>query len=128
MKGGMKFRIEYSLLWKAGQIRSTPNFIVTLSNVTDKIKPQNTLNSRFRLSRRELDILYYLVSGLSEDKIAEKLYISRQTVHTHIKNIYKKLGTNSRIELYRRVVEEGCTGLFNYHPGSRDLSGSLSFK
>ena len=128
VKGGKKFRIEYSLIWKAGQTRTTPNFIVTLSSVTDRIKPQNTLKARFNLSGRELDILYYLIGGLSEDKIAEKLYISRQTVHTHIKNIYKKLGTTSRIDLYRRVVEEGCTGLFNYPRGSRDLLEPLPLK
>ena len=128
VKGGMKFRIEYSLIWKEDQISSTPNFIVTLSNVADKIKPQNTLKAKFHLSGRELDILYYLISGLSEEKIAEKLYISRQTVHTHIKNIYKKLGTTSRIELYRRVVEENCTGLHNYHYSSNDLPESLSLK
>jgi DNA-binding CsgD family transcriptional regulator len=128
VKSGMKIRIEYSLIWKAGPIRSKPNYIVTLSNVADRIKPQNTLKARFHLSRRELDILYYLIGGLSEDKIAEKLYISRQTVHTHIKNIYKKIGIKSRVELYRRVIDDSSTGLFNYHPGSCDLCGSLSLK
>jgi DNA-binding CsgD family transcriptional regulator len=113
-EGGMKFRIEYSLIWKADQIGSAPNFIVTLSDITDKKKPQTTLQARFHLSRRELDVLYYLISGLSEDEIAEKLYISKLTVHTHIKNIYGKLGTKNRVELYRRVLEESRAGEFNF--------------
>jgi len=112
-EGGNKFRIEYSLIWKADQISSMPNFMVTLSDITDEKKPQATLQARFHLSRRELDVIYYLISGLSCDEIAEKLYISKLTVHTHIKNIYRKLGIKSRIELYRRVVQEGCTGIFN---------------
>jgi DNA-binding CsgD family transcriptional regulator len=112
-EGGMKFRIEYSLIWKANQISSVPNFLVTLSDFTDKKKPQITLQARFHLSRRELDVLYYLISGLSDDEIAEKLYISKLTVHTHIKNIYRKLGTKSRIELYRRVIQESYTGIFD---------------
>ena len=128
VKSGMKYRIEYSLIWKEDRISSIPNFIVTLSNVVDKIKPQDTLKDKLNLSGRELDILYYLIGGLSEDKIAEKLYISRQTVHTHTKNIYKKLETTNRIELYKRVVEEGCTGLFNYQRGLHDLPEPLSLK
>ncbi|MCJ7653978.1 MAG: LuxR C-terminal-related transcriptional regulator, partial [Dehalococcoidia bacterium] len=51
-------------------------------------------------------VIYYLISGLSDDEIAKRLYISKLTVHTHIKNIYRKLGTKSRIELYRRVIRE----------------------
>ena len=105
-ESGDKFRIEYSLIWKADQTSSLPNFMVTLSDITDENKPQTTLQARFHLSRRELDVIYYLISGLSDDEIAEKLYISKLTVHTHVKNIYRKIGTKSRIELYRRVVRE----------------------
>jgi DNA-binding CsgD family transcriptional regulator len=103
-QGGNKLRIEYSLIWKADQISSLPNFMVTLSDITDEKKPQPTLQTRFHLSRRELDVVYYLIRGLSDDEIAEKLYISKLTVHTHVKNIYRKLGTRSRIDLCRRVV------------------------
>jgi DNA-binding CsgD family transcriptional regulator len=112
-ESGKKFRIEYSLIWKADQISSLPNFMVTLCDITDEKKPQATLKARFHLSGRELDVIYYLIGGLSDDEIAEKLYISKLTVHTHIKNIYRKLGTKSRIELYRRVVQESYAGIFN---------------
>jgi DNA-binding CsgD family transcriptional regulator len=103
-EGGNQVRIEYSMIWKTDQIGSTPNFMVTLSDIIDEEKPQTTLQARFHLTRRELDVIYYLISGLSDDEIADKLYISKLTVHTHVKNIYRKLGTRSRIELYRRVV------------------------
>jgi DNA-binding CsgD family transcriptional regulator len=109
-ESGNRFRLEYSLIWKADQISSMPNFMVTLSDVTDEKKPQTTLQAGFHLSRRELDVICYLISGLSDDEIAEKLYISKLTVRTHIKNIYRKLGTKSKIELYRRVVGESCGG------------------
>ena len=104
-ESGKKFRIECSLVWKADQINSMPNFMVTLSDLTDEKKLETTLQARFHLSRRELDVIYYLTRGLSDDEIAEKLYISKLTVHTHIKNIYSKLGAKSRIELYRRVIQ-----------------------
>jgi len=118
---GKKFRIECSLIWKANQINSIPNFIVTLSDLSDEKKLETTLKARFQLSRRELDVIYYLTRGLSDDEIGEKLYISRQTVHTHIKNIYKKLGVKSRIELYRRVIQSSYPGILGHQLDWRDL-------
>ena len=118
---GKKFRIECSLIWKTDQINSMPNFIVTLSDLSDEKKLETTLQARFQLSRRELDVIYYLTRGLSDDEIGEKLCISRQTVHTHIKNIYKKLGVKSRIELYRRVIQSSYPGIFGHQLDWRDL-------
>jgi DNA-binding CsgD family transcriptional regulator len=116
-ENGQKFRIESSLIWKGGQISSTPNFMVTLSDLTDERELETAFQTRFQLSRRELDIVYYLTKGLSDNEIGKKLYISRQTVHTHTKNIYKKLGAKSRIELYRRVIQSRYPGIFNHHFG-----------
>jgi DNA-binding CsgD family transcriptional regulator len=118
---GKKFRIECSLIWKADQINSMPNFMVTLSDLSDEKKLETTLQARFQLSRRELDVIHYLTRGLSDDEIGEKLYISKQTVHTHIKNIYKKLGVKSRIELYRRVIQSNYPGIFDHQLDRRDL-------
>jgi DNA-binding CsgD family transcriptional regulator len=118
---GKKFRIECSLIWKADQINSMPNFMVTLSDLSDEKKLETTLQARFQLSRRELDVIHYLTKGLSDDEIGEKLYISRQTVHTHIKNIYKKLAVKSRIELYRRVIQSSYPGIFDRQLDWHDL-------
>jgi len=116
-ESGQKFRIECSLIWKGDQISSTPNFMVTLSDLTAEKRLETTLQARFQLSIRELDVIHYLTRGMSDDEIGEKLYISRQTVHTHIKNIYRKLGAKSRIELYRIVTQESYPGIFNQQLG-----------
>jgi DNA-binding NarL/FixJ family response regulator len=89
--------------------------MVTLSDLTDEKKLEIAFQTRFQLTRRELDVICYLTKGLSDNEIGEKLYISRQTVHTHTKNIYKKLGAKSRIELYRRVIHSRYPGIPN-HP------------
>jgi DNA-binding CsgD family transcriptional regulator len=123
---GKKVRIECSLIWKVDQINSMPNFMVTLSDLSDEKKLETTLQARFQLTRRELDVIYYLTRGLSDDEIGEKLHISRQTVHTHIKNIYKKLGVKSRIELYRRVIQSSYPGIFGHQLDWRDLPKILS--
>ncbi|WP_407641840.1 response regulator transcription factor [Arabiibacter massiliensis] len=51
------------------------------------------------LSKREVEILQYLCKGRSRPYIAETLYLSENTVRTHSKNIYVKLGVHNRQEL-----------------------------
>ncbi len=109
-----KFRIECSLMWKADAITSTPSFVVTLCDLSHERKVETALQTRFRLTRRELDIIHYLTRGLSDAEIGEKLYISRHTVHTHIKNIYKKLDVKSRIQLFRKVTESSYPGILDH--------------
>jgi len=50
------------------------------------------------LSDRERDVLRWLVAGLSNKEIAEKLAISEGTVKTHTNSIYRKLGARNRAE------------------------------
>jgi len=48
------------------------------------------------LSERELTVLKYLATRLTTREIAAELYVSMNTLRTHIKNIYRKLGVDSR--------------------------------
>jgi DNA-binding NarL/FixJ family response regulator len=48
------------------------------------------------LTERELDILHQLDKGLSYREIAELQFITENTVRTHIRHIYKKLGVHNR--------------------------------
>ena len=59
------------------------------------------------LSPRELDVLRLLRSDLSGPDIARELIVSLNTVRTHTKNIYAKLGVNNRREAIRRAAELG---------------------
>ena len=59
------------------------------------------------LSRRELDVLRLLRSDLSGPEIAAELVVSLNTVRTHTKNIFMKLGVNSRRAAVRRADELG---------------------
>jgi DNA-binding NarL/FixJ family response regulator len=52
----------------------------------------------YNLSQREIELLQLLVKGFSYKMIAGNLFISIETVRTHIKNIYKKLHVNSGTE------------------------------
>jgi len=50
------------------------------------------------LTERERTVLSLLNTDLSENDIARQLFVSRATVHTHTKSIYRKLGASSRAE------------------------------
>lgn len=60
------------------------------------------------LSQRELEVGRLVVAGYSTQKIAETLFISENTVKTHLRNLFRKTKTRSRIELYRKLVESGA--------------------
>jgi ATP/maltotriose-dependent transcriptional regulator MalT len=50
------------------------------------------------ISPREQEVLQLLSAGLSNREIAAKLSISVSTAKTHLENIYRKLGVNSRTQ------------------------------
>ena len=49
------------------------------------------------LTKRETEIMQLIAKGCTNKQIAAKLFISDETVKMHIKNIFRKLGTNNRI-------------------------------
>jgi DNA-binding CsgD family transcriptional regulator len=67
----------------------------------EKIKEKFINN--FHLSEREAEILDGVITGMSYDEIANKCFISRFTVHSHVKNIYSKIGIHNRIDLGRFI-------------------------
>ena len=59
-----------------------------------------------QLSARELEVLSYLPTQLSAREIADALHVSLNTVKTHMQNVYRKLGCDSReaaVERARRL-------------------------
>lgn len=61
-------------------------------------------NEHFQsLSKREQEMLEQLSKGFRYKEIADKLFISIETVRTHIRNIYEKLQVNSRIEALKKT-------------------------
>lgn len=59
------------------------------------------------LSERELQIIDLVADGLTNDKIAQKLDISKRTVDNHISNILTKTKTHNRVELVRWALQWG---------------------
>jgi DNA-binding NarL/FixJ family response regulator len=63
-------------------------------------------NSSIQLSQREKEVLTLLATGNSYDSIGEKLFISKNTIKFHLKNIYIKLQVHSNIEAIQKANEE----------------------
>jgi DNA-binding CsgD family transcriptional regulator/GAF domain-containing protein len=59
------------------------------------------------LTPREREVAGLVVDGLADREIAERIYLSRHTVAQHVKQIYRKLGVDSRVGLTRLVLSRG---------------------
>lgn len=59
------------------------------------------------LSRRELDVLELIASGMSNQEIADKLFLSLNTVKTHSSNLFLKLDVKRRTQAVQRARELG---------------------
>lgn len=66
---------------------------------TDK----KTAASINELSTREKEIIHLLAQGMSYKEIGDKVFISPQTVRTHIRNIYEKLHVSTKTEAINKV-------------------------
>ncbi len=54
---------------------------------------------KYNLSKREMEVVSYLGKGLSSEEIAEKLFLSKNTVDTHRRNVLHKTKTRNVVEL-----------------------------
>jgi LuxR family maltose regulon positive regulatory protein len=68
------------------------------SSTVEERRAQRRSKFQRPLTGREQDVLRYLPTRLSTVEIAHGLHISPNTVKTHLKNIYEKLGAGSRNE------------------------------
>ena len=85
-----KPKMEYGVVEKTIQV----------DDVTDKI---NDLATKHYLTTREKEIAILIVNGKSQIMIADELCISVETVKTHIKNLYGKVGIHKKHELFEII-------------------------
>jgi ATP/maltotriose-dependent transcriptional regulator MalT len=73
----------------------------------ERIKERNQFvkESGEQLTSREIEVLNYLVSENSISSIGQTLHISKNTMKTHLRNIYRKLDVNGRHEATKKAKE-----------------------
>ena len=69
------------------------------------VKPETKDRHEGLLSERELDVLQSLARGLSYEEIGRQLFLSLNTIQFHVKNIYRKLLVNKRLQAIEKARE-----------------------
>ena len=57
-----------------------------------------SLRTRYDLTRSEGQVLQLMAQGLADREIAKRLFVSRETIHTHARRLFDKLGVKSRLQ------------------------------
>ena len=60
-------------------------------------------DAKEKLSDRENEVLQWLSKGFSYQEIADKLFLSVETIRTHIRNIYEKLQVRNKKEALKKA-------------------------
>ena len=70
-------------------------------------RPARAVSGWDALTPTEIKIAYLIGDGRSNPDVAEHLFMSRNTVQTHVSHILAKLNARSRAEIVREVVRQG---------------------
>ena len=92
-------RIEPAPRWPPSRVDLLPQDV---RDTTDRPPPASLIEA---LTEREQGVLRYLASTLSNAEIAAELYLSINTVKTHQRMIYRKLGADGRRDAVRRAKQ-----------------------
>lgn len=82
--------------------------IIDFDRVLKQANPSSFFDAfrmKYKLSKRESEIIHLIKEGILNKDIAEMLSLSIATVETHRKNIHLKLNVNSRVELINKIHE-----------------------
>ncbi len=75
-----------------------------VKELTDEEKQQlETERQKLGLSSRELEVLQLMAEGLSNQEIAERLFLSLATVKTHSSNLFEKLDVKRRTQAVEKA-------------------------
>ena len=86
--------------WDSARIRSRLRRLGVRRRPSAVERPKTGLES---LTRTEAAVARLAAEGNTDRQIAEKLFISPHTAHTHLRHIFEKLGVNSRVHLSRII-------------------------
>jgi NarL family two-component system response regulator LiaR len=87
----------------AGKPSLAPEVTQALINLT--IRSHHSAPN-YNLTERELIVLNLMAKGLSNQEIADQIYVSRATVKVYVSTILSKLGVQNRIEAVRLALQE----------------------
>ena len=104
----------------AGRLLTKPRTVVRTEIIVREVPAPPPAESRLFLapgvqatagiSQRELDVLLLLAKGMSNEEIAGRLFVSQNTVKTHLSNLYFKLDVKRRTQAVDKARSMGLIG------------------
>ena len=90
------------------EVARAREFIESLTS-TELTPPSasESIRSDAGLTKREVEVLRLLGAGLSNQAIAEQLFVSEHTIHRHVANIFSKLSVSSRAAAVAQAARRG---------------------
>ncbi len=107
-----EFLIAISALGLLALGFSLKSYVVTRSSILkDDFTPDKQKLKLLQISVREYEVLQKIAEGYSNLQIAEALFVSENTIKTHVSNIYSKLNVKRRTEAIKQAKEYGLLKL-----------------
>ncbi|MFD0201210.1 MULTISPECIES: response regulator transcription factor [Saccharothrix] len=88
----------------------------TLAPLAAGFTPTAEAGTRRSLSRREYEVLQLIADGMENQAVANELYVSVETVRTHVKNILRKLRARDRTHAVSLAYQAGLLSGGAVHP------------
>jgi NarL family two-component system response regulator LiaR len=95
-------------VWAGLRLTRPKKVLVPVSS--DNFQLNETLLAQTGISKREYEVLELMAQGLSNQEIAEKLFVSLNTVKTHTSNLFVKLDAKRRTQAIQKAKELGLIG------------------
>ena len=94
------FRLKSSIIWDQSETSPKLYFVILLEDISksSNLKDDN-IKRQYHLTNREMEITQLIAGGLTNNEIAKSLYISKNTVETHLSNIFEKTNAKNRTSL-----------------------------
>lgn len=94
------------------QLLSTREIVALLEAAgRQRERDREVLAALTRLTPRELEVLQALADGLNDREIAQRLHIATETARTHMVNILRKLGVDSRLQALVFAIRHGVVDI-----------------
>jgi DNA-binding CsgD family transcriptional regulator len=102
--------ISANLRQSDSTVRATLNVLADLSLLrlsmdrADAYRVVEPGNGACGLSRRELEVAMLVIAGMTNQQIADRLFVSIRTIETHLSHIFAKLGVTSRVGVVKALA------------------------
>ena len=96
--------------------------LMSLNRVQTQKKLQTNLVKEYRLTAKEQAILLHLLDGKTRKGISSAMFISENTLHSHMKSIYRKTDVNSHVEVMNLLLTHESQVINSYFDSSTEFA------